>query len=326
MRRSIYAVLSVLLLFVSCSSLPAQGKGKAPDWTLNIPRPDTKNTYFVGYASDPKGDTAKATNDAAANLIADIMKYIGVKISVDSSASAKATLDSYSADIRSTVTAQSTNRITGFTIKDKYVYKDSKSKQVIVYVLASYATEDLEKEKRRIEALFQEKQDAVAKPESDGRALAEGGRNFEAVKKFVEAAVAASGSDIDNAEIKMERNVNNARTALAKLRFERSSNEVVKAFVGQSFPQPFTVRVVSGEGSGAPGVPAASLLVSYSRKQGTRLVSKTESAMTDQAGLLSFSPPFRVIDGAARQASAKVRGVSRFSGRGVQGKVRGTAL
>ncbi len=290
MSKNSFAVFAAaLLLFASCATIPAQQK--APDWTLNTPKPDAKNTFFVGYASDPNGDVAKATGDAGANMLADIMKYIGVKVSVNSTAEAKATLDSYSANIRSTVTSQSNNRIAGFSIKDKFVVTDKKTKQVIVYVLASYATADLEKEKKRIADLFQESIDAVAIPEAQGRSLIESGRYYEAVRKFVEAVVAASGSDIDNADIKLERNVNNARNALSKLRFDTMGVAGYKALVSQPFAQPFRVKLVAGEGDAAPGVPGAALLVSYQRKQGTRLVSKTDTAMTDQTGLMSYTPP-----------------------------------
>ena len=42
---------------------------------------------------------------------------------------------------------------------------------VTVYLLAQYATADLEREKRRIEAVFREQQEAVAGPEREGAEL-----------------------------------------------------------------------------------------------------------------------------------------------------------
>ncbi|MDP3176875.1 MAG: hypothetical protein Q8M76_03155, partial [Spirochaetaceae bacterium] len=279
------AIVALALAFASCASGPVP----APDWVLSAPPADATNTYFVGSASDAAGDVSKATNDAAANLVASIMQYIGVKVTVDSSATAKATLDSYQADIQSTVTTRSDNRLSGFQVKGNYVQSSKKESRVTVYVLAAYATADLEKEKRRIAALFQEQIDAVAKPEAEGRAFAESGRAYDAFRKFVEAAVAASGADIDNAGVKLERNLNAARSALAKVRFDKSGAEGMTALIGQSFAKPFAVRLVQGEGSSAPGVPGAVILVSYQRKSGTRLVSKTESELTGPDGLLSFS-------------------------------------
>lgn len=290
MRRSIAAALAALLLLSSCATgAPSQGQA-VPDWVLSTPKADSTNTYFVGQAPAPGGDLATGTDDAAANLIAGIMQYIGVKVSVDTSATARASLDAYSADIRQTVKTQSNNRLSGFQIKEKYVYADKKSGAKTVYVLAAYATADLEKEKARIQALFKEREDAVAKPEAAGQALLGSGRYYEAAQKFIEAAVAASGSDIDNADVKMERNAAAARNALAKLRFVKGG-EAYKAFLGKAFERPFELKLVAGEGDGAPGVPGAKLLVSYQRKQGSRTVSKTESAVTDGSGRLSYAPP-----------------------------------
>jgi hypothetical protein len=45
----------------------------------------------------------KAEEDAINRLIADLMRYMGVTVAVDSTATAKATLDSYQADVLQTV-------------------------------------------------------------------------------------------------------------------------------------------------------------------------------------------------------------------------------
>jgi hypothetical protein len=290
MKRCILSALAVLtLILASCASVPAEGK--APDWIFSTPKSDAANTYFVGSSSDQTGDVAAATNDAAANLMSSITQYIGVKLSATTNAEAKATLDSYSATIKSTVTSSSKNQVSGFVVKERFLQADKKSKRVTVYVLAAYATADLEKEKARILKVFTEREDAVAKPEAEGRSLEGGGRTYEAIRKYVEAAVAASGSDIDNADIKMERNINNARTALSKLRFDASASADFKGLVGKGFARPFAAKLVTGEGSAAPGVPGAVVLLSYQRKSGTRIVSKTESVMTDASGLISFALP-----------------------------------
>lgn len=283
------AVAAAVLILASCATVPAQQK--APTWTSATPNPDATNTYFVGYASDPQGNVAQATTAAANNLLSSIMQYIGVKVSVSTSATAKASLDSYSADITSTVTQSSTNRIAGFSIRDKYVYQDRKTKQVVVYVLAAYATADLQKEKARIAALFQEREDAVSKPESEGNALVSSVRYYDAVRKFVEAAAAAAGSGIDNADVKMERNINAARTALSKVRFDTLGSPVVTATLSQPFQTAFKLRLVAGEGDAAAGIPGAALKVSYQRKQGSGLASKTVDAVTGSDGGLSYAPP-----------------------------------
>lgn len=290
MKSGFASILGALALTLSsCATAPAQGK--APDWIFTTPPPDSINTYFVGSSSDPTGDVAAATNDAAANLMSSITQYIGVKINVATSAEAKASLDSYSASIKSTVTSASQNQVSGFSVKSRFVQTDKKTKRVTVYVLASYATADLEKEKKRIADLIKKGIEAVEGPEREGQALMEQNRGYEAVRKFVEAAVAASDSQIDNADVYLERDINSARNALSRIRFDTSASSGYKGLVGQDFKQPFSAKVVTGEGASAPGIPGAVVLLSYQRKSGTRLVSKTESVMTDASGAVAFTPP-----------------------------------
>ncbi len=300
-RSTVSALAAISLVFASCASVPAQGKA-APDWIFTTPKPDAANTYFVGSASDATGDIAAATNDAAANLMASITQYIGVKINVNSDAEAKATLDSYSAKIKSTVTSSSQNQVSGFSVKERFVQneKDKKNKRVTVFILAAYATVDLEKEKARIADLIKKGVEAVEGPEREGNALLAQNRGYEAVRKFVEASVAASGSKIDNADVYFERNINAARSALSRIRFDTSTSTGYKGNVGQEFSQPFKAKLVSGEGASAPGVPGAVVQLSYQRKSGTRLVSKTESVMTDASGAVTFTPPVPDFVGKAK--------------------------
>ena len=275
------------LVLASCASAP---RSKVPEWVLATPRSDAAYSYFVGQASAPEGRLSDAMGDAAANLVASIVQYIGVAVRVDTSATAKATLDSYSAEIRQSVTTEAASRLSGFLIKERYVFTDKASGRVTVYVLAAYATADLEREKARIAALFKEKEDAVAAPEAAAAALAKAGRAYEAVGKYIEAALAASASGVENAGLKAERNINSARDLAARLRLS-SVAAPSRAFVAEPFATPFTFRVSLEGGNGSGGVAGAKVLVRYLRRQGTRTASKTESATTNTDGLLSFSPP-----------------------------------
>ena len=287
--RKIFVLVLAVLFAASCVSSPKSGSS-APDWVLNPPAPDGTNTYFVGYSSAGSGDVAKAADDASANLVASIMNYLGTKVTVDSTAQAKATLDSYQADIVQTVRSESTGRLTGFSIKERYETKGPND-SITVYILAAYQTRELEREKARIAAVFQEQDDAVAKPEAAGDAAANGGRWFEAVRLYIEAAVAASGVNIDNADIKLERNVNKARAVLSKLRFVKVDAPAA-AGLGQPVPEPFQARLVHGEGDAAPAIPGAEVFVAYQTRQASgRIINRTSREMSDQRGLISFTPP-----------------------------------
>lgn len=106
MRKRFVAAIAALIaasVFLSCAT--------APDWISRPPPPDSVNTWFVGSASGK--DEAAAVNDATANLIAGIMQYMGIRVTVNTSAMAKASLESYTAEITQTVTMQSENRLAG---------------------------------------------------------------------------------------------------------------------------------------------------------------------------------------------------------------------
>lgn len=286
-RRVLGIVATSIVLLAACAT--AQGGTKVPGWVLSVPAPDAANTWFVGSASDATGDVALASEDATANLVASIMNYMGARVTVDSSAEARGTLESYEAAVVQTVKSESTGRLAGFAVKERYVSREGG--RVTVYILASYQTKELEKEKARIAAVFKEIDDAVAKPEAAGKAYLSEGRYVDAVRSFIEAAVAATGKDIVNGDIKVERNVNQARAAIAKLRLERvSSPESVSA--GMAFPAPFVIRVLAGEGAAAPGVIGAAVFVSYPRRQASgRAITKTERLLSDKNGFVSFLPP-----------------------------------
>jgi hypothetical protein len=287
--RTIIVAAGILLVLASCVSAPAPSPTKAPEWILSTPAPDATYTYFVASSSDAKGDNALATEDAANALISQITRYMGVEITVASTGIAKGTLDSYSADVTNVVKQTGSSRVSGFSIKDRYAVRDGS--MVTVYILAQYVTADLNKEKARIASLFKEKEDAVAKPEAAGDAAVAEGRAFDAVKSYISALVAASGSDIDNAAIKMERNVNKARTILGKIRFI-SVGAPATAGLGKDYAKPFQAKLAFGEGDSAPGIPGAEVFVVYQRRQSSgRVTSKTERVMTNEAGLVSFSPP-----------------------------------
>jgi hypothetical protein len=242
-----------------------------------------------------------ATTEATNNLIAGIMQYMGVSVKVNTSATAQASLTAYSADIRQTVETQSTNRISGFKVLQKFSQQDKGSGQFTVYILASYATADLRKEKARIEALFQEKVDAVAKPEAEGDALAGANRILEAVGKYIEAMVAASGSDIENANLKVERNANKAREQLASLSLSLGGLTELKGSMGTIPDRSLDIQLLGGRAGTRFPVPGASLVVTYPRRLANgRIGTKSEGFVTDSSGWVRASLPVPDFVGKAR--------------------------
>lgn len=284
-----FTFIAAMLLLAGCAGGPAaqseSSGSKAPAWTMETPAPSGGFTYFVGYADGPANGEVQASEAATSSLIAEIMRYIGVTITAESSATARSTLDSFQADLVQTVKQSSTNRVTGFQIAERYVQK--KPNGVTVYILGKYNTKDLEAEKKRIAAVFQEKIDAVAVPEAKGKELLAAGDLIGAVRQFIAAASAASGASIENASIKFERNINNAREALALIKLEKL-NDRLQANPGGSFKEPFKALISSG---GNP-IAQAPIIVGYQSKLANgRMTTKTAKVLSGPDGVITFNHP-----------------------------------
>lgn len=284
-KDRVCAAFFAVALMVSCATTP-----KVPDWVLSTPPADGTNTYFVGSSTGP--DVGTATADATSTMIAGIMQYMGVSVKVSTSATAKASLDEYSASIRQTVETQATNRLAGFQVKQKFLQPEKESGKITVHILASYSTVELNKEKARIAALFKEKADAVAVPEADGDSLASQGRILDAVNRYFEAMAAASGSDIENAEIKLERNANKARAQLASLSLIVDKGRELSGTLGVVPAFPVDLQLITDRGGAKSGVPGASLLVTYPRKMPNgKIGSRSQNIVTDTGGSARFTLP-----------------------------------
>ncbi len=287
-RKTLIIGIVALAAFgiAACASAPPPAAQKtAPGWTLQTPAPDGTYTYFVGYAGAPSGQTARATDDATNMLISEIVRYMGVTVTSESTATAKATLDSFQADMVQTVSSSATGRISGFQVVEKYVAEGRDD--ITVYILSRYITKDLEKEKNRIAAAFQEKFDAVAIPEAEGKELLASGDFIGATRKFIEAAAAASGSDVDNADIKFERNINAAKGAVAKIGIEKLTDRL-QTSSGVPFPAKFQAKA-SADGRGLKGVP---VIVTHQTKLANgKMSTKNASLTSDADGYIDFDHP-----------------------------------
>lgn len=286
MRKiQLFWLISATISMLSCASGP-----KVPEWVQKNPEPDTKYTYFVGSSS--ANDSATALNDATASIIAGIMQYMGVSITVSSNAEAKASLDEYRAQITQTVKTESKGHLSGFEVVEKYIQKDSKTGQYTVHVLARYETKELLSEKSRMESLFREKTDAVTIPEQKGDTAAQEGRVIDAIRAYAEAMTAAAISDIENARIKLERNAKKASSLAISLKLSGvSSSQGLDIVVGGQIP-PLSVRLTTNSGGVERSVPGAPLVISYPRKLASgRTGTATTQAFTDQNGNATFSVP-----------------------------------
>lgn len=286
-------VAAVLTALIGCASAPsgsqAGGKGDIPDWITNPPADTTDTMYFVGAGSDSEGNEAAARQQAAADLVSSITRFLGVKVTSDTTVEAKDTLDQFTSRLSQTITEQSEARLSSFRIEDRYV--EYRGNLVNVYVLGEYDKNALLEEKARLKALFEERQEAVSGPELEGDRLSGRGKYYDAAIQYLTAATAAYKSGIDNAAIKYERNMTKARGVISKIELNKL-NDDLSANIKEPFTTPFRLMVSSQdlpEGQGIAGVPIKIVYKEIRSNGRARMAS--EVVATDGKGLVEFARP-----------------------------------
>lgn len=278
-----------LLVFIvaACSSSPdTTGKNKLPTW-VTMPPADTSDTvYFIGAGSDPNGDAAMARTMAGSDVVSSITRFLGVKVSSETTVNAKDTLDKFTTTLDQTIKETSSAQIGDFRIVESHIEKDGGI--VDVYLLGAYNKSALLKEQARIKAVFAEQREAISGPESEGDSLISSDAYFEAAVKYIEAATAASTTDIDNADIKYERNMNKARKAVGSINLY-ALNDNINSFIKQPFDEAFSLKITGTPGIDGKALSGVPVRISYKiiRTNGRKSI-KVESVVTDQNGTVSF--------------------------------------
>jgi len=286
-------------LFVGCAGGP-RSQEPVPDWVLSPPQSDDTYAYFVGYGTSAPGDTAEAREIATATMLDEIMRFIGVRVTSETTAEARGSVDDFRSDITQVVTQTGAGRVMGFTIADTWT-DFSKPPAATVYILGRYDRDQLLEEKARIEALFIEEDEAISVPEGEGKSLASQGRYYEAAVKFINAAGAALVSEVANADIKYKRNMDQAMEAVEGISLIKL-NDNMEGMAGEPLPDPLVLKIVNGSGYDDPGVPDATFLVSYPEfhKPSAKMRYRETELKSDQEGFASFVHPIPEFVGSAK--------------------------
>jgi hypothetical protein len=285
-------VLFCLLVFGACAGAPEPAPELAPpDWVIRRPAADDAYEYFVGTGTSAAGDKAEASEIAAGVIVGDIMRYIGVKVTAETTAVARGSLDSFEAEVTQVVKQTGGARLVGFEIAESWT-DGSREPAVTIHLLARYNKTELLKEKRRLEDLFREQQEAISGPEREGQRLAAEGRLYEGAIQFITAAAAATKSGVDNADIKFKRNIDQAMEAIEGINLIKMNDNLVSQ-LGQTFDERFHLKVVTGGGAADPGVPNVALRVMYKELHAPsgKMRIKTAATKTDRTGEAEFEHP-----------------------------------
>ncbi|RKX87323.1 MAG: hypothetical protein DRP58_03050 [Spirochaetes bacterium] len=277
-------------MFIACASSPgSENGGELPSW-VTMPPADTSDTvYFIGAGSNTEGDSAKARNLAGADVVSSITRFLGVKVSSDTTVTAKDTLDKFTSTLDQTIRETSSAQIGDFKIVESFT--DKSGTTINVYLLGSYNKKALLEEQARIKAVFAEQKAAISGPEAEGDSLVASSAYFAGAVKYIEAASAASTTDIENAEIKYERNMNKAREAVGNINLY-ALNDNLNAFIKQTFDNPFELKITGTPGIDGKVLSGVPVRITYKivRENGRKAI-RSESVITDSNGMISFFRP-----------------------------------
>ncbi len=294
-RKILFSIGIILSLvgfagfFFSCGSAPAASGGPRPAWVTSTPEDTEESVYFVGVGSSETGDVAAAENSATITLLAEITRFLGVRITAETTLEARDTLETFEEELTQKIRQESAAQIGDFRVREKWI--DRQGDQVTVYILGVYDRDALLEEQERIRQVFAEQQEAVSGPELEGDNLASEGNHYMAALKYIEAASAAATSRVDNADIKLERNINKAKQAIDKINLIPLNNNLTTN-VGELFTESFDGKLVSGSSKDAPGVTGANIRVVYKEMQRNgRMGIESTVIQTDGSGMVSFKRP-----------------------------------
>lgn len=285
-RFALGSIVLAVILF-GCASAPESTEPtEAPDWVLGAPPQEAGYAFFVGAGTDDQGRIAAAEESASLSMIDSIVRYLGVEITSQSTAEARATLDEFEAEVTQQIRQESEARLEGFQLVDRFV--DRRGDSVTVYLLGRYEERALEAERRRLRGLFEEQIALVEEPAGEARRLLSAGDYFQAAQKFLDAAAAAASSNIRNADVKFTENIRSAREVVSSFEFVKQ-NDDLSTFVAEPFTDRFVAQLRRSD-NGRP-VPNAKIVASYrERLQNGRMGIRTASLRTDADGYVSFAP------------------------------------
>lgn len=283
--RKINSFVLVSVLFLSCVSNPGKGSrvNSLPGWVVSPPADTSDTVYFVGSGSAE--NVADARSAAASDLVSSVTRFLGVKVTAETTVTAKDTLRQFSTTLNRTIHETSSAQLGDFKVVDTYV--EEKNGVSNVYLLGAYNKKALFAEKKRIRGIFIEQQEAISGPETEGDSLVAKGSFYQGAVRYIEAASAAALSSIDNAKIKYERNMDKARTSISHVEVSRV-NDNLSTYIAQPFKAAFLGKV-TGDGTPLGNVPIK-IVYKIMGKNGRKKVRSVVVSSNDK-GLVSFTRP-----------------------------------
>ncbi|MEE8440128.1 MAG: hypothetical protein V3S41_00280 [Spirochaetia bacterium] len=275
---------AAILTILSCAGGPELTSRRVPDWVLTPPAADAEFEYFVVSAWAAES-SAEAEEAAGYVLLSQINQALGVEISVETSAEARSTLDSYEANLVQQVTQRGSGQIEGLRVADRFIAEQADG--VVVYLLGEYERTAFEAERAKRRSILRQQEELVTGPENEGDRLVESGRLTQGILLYGQAAVAASGSDLRIAPIVLQRALQKAAEAGSRIELSTLRGPAIVA-LGVEIDEPIIFLLRDDRGRPVAG---ASVEISYVDRRGNRDVVRTAAMLSNDAGLVAFRHP-----------------------------------
>ena len=282
-------MLSLLFIAAGCATIGRSVDKDAPEWVVNPPSGDVTSEFFVASGIDTQGVQSHAEMAAAYEMISKILEQIGVVVAADTNEATIAKLKDFEEQLHKQIQQPDENLVSGFAIIDHYVR--TQNGEIKVYLLGRYDREELKAETQRFPELFQEQREAIDVPENRARSLYESGQYGAALPYLLQAAAAAAISDVDDADVRFDRNMMLAREIVDNLILELE-RDYISAVVHQGVDEAIVVSayyIADGK-----RVPVSNLPIQVGYREvleGRRLAIRTAQIHTDNNGLGVFQHP-----------------------------------
>ncbi|MFP4115228.1 MAG: hypothetical protein ACOC2Y_06245 [Spirochaetota bacterium] len=279
-RGALASALLILSLLAGCATSPYVERDTPPEWVTEPPASTGEHEFFVATGTDASGDIGAAEEAAAGSLLTQINQALGVDVTVLTTSEARATLDSYEASVRRQVTQSGSGRVEGFRIADRYLVADGD--RITVHLLGEYERGAFAAERAERRALLSAREALFTEPESRADAAARAGDIADAVRGYLQAALAATeASEMRLAPIVLERSLAKAVDLTAGLTVSaRSGPEAVET--GRVPEEPVEFAVLDATGRPVSGLP---LEIAHPHASGDRTVIRRTVVVADSEGI-----------------------------------------
>lgn len=301
-----YRTTRVLPLFRKCVILPlclytvcacrAVPSAAVPEWVHKPPAADSLYEYFTATGTGCGAAAEQTARRHALNTaLTDLGRYLGTSLNITAQTVSQAAGDTSRIQVETAVSETAQAHIEQCKIIETFTHPQMPDTGCVsVSLLVRYDKTALAAERSRLDALHEERENAIRIPEEAGDRYAAAGRPDKALPQYIEAARAAAHSTADNAALKYERNIRKARDVLTRISMKALSSGQITAAVNQAFPSAFEVQLYTLSDSGMTLLADMPVLISYTAihpKTGRKTVPVRKMRSSPDGRISFIHPP-----------------------------------